>query len=275
MTRNSIIAQAVELVHRVAGQAQSWPYADVVGRIVAAVVVILITLVVARFVRTRLRSSRLLGKRDPAAVILLTNLIYAGILVVGIITTLNVVFGVNLTAAITAFGIGGLAVSLALQDVLRNFVAGVYILLEKPFNIGDQISLRDVRGDVLGIELRTTMLRTGAGARVIVPNSVLMTEIVTNRSLTTLQSYVVTVSGPRDAVAPLIRDRARYLGQLKDAPGVSDLPEPELTVASMDSEQTAARIRFWASRREDPVTEVVSALERSLPGASISAAAEE
>lgn len=247
---------------------------EVVGflrNVVVGLILLVLTFTTARFIKARVLRLPYLTEHNPDIAALFSNLAYVGALGLGIITTLTAV-GIDLTAAITVLGVTGLAVSLALQDVLRNFVAGIYILLEQPFNIGDQIALRDVSGDVLTIELRTTRLRTTTGAQVIVPNAVVMTEVVTNRSLAGLQPYVVTVSGGRDLLADGLQS---YASLLKDQRDISVDPEPEVVIESLEADKASVRLRFWTGKQTTAVSEVVAGLERRLPDASVTARAEE
>lgn len=231
---------------------------------------LILTFAVARLIKHRVTKAKSLARLDPSVAALVGNLIYVAALVIGIVTALQA-WAIPITTIVAALGVSGLAVTLALQDVLRNFIAGFYILLEKPFNIGDRISLRDVNGEVLGIELRTTLLRTTSGAAVIVPNSVVMTEIVTNRSLGGLQPYVVTVSGGRDLLKAELHDYATHLTR---QPGVSHIPEPEVVVESLEADKTSVRLRFWAEKEVTVLATVVDDLEHHLPQSTVSARAE-
>jgi small-conductance mechanosensitive channel len=76
----------------------------------------------------------------------------------------------------------GTAFSLAVQDILKNFFSGVYLLLERPFRVGDTIRVKDQQGVVENIGVRTTMLRTAENVEVLVPNVMVFTEVVTNHS---------------------------------------------------------------------------------------------
>jgi small-conductance mechanosensitive channel len=89
-------------------------------------------------------------------------------------------------ATITAIiGSVGLALSLSSQDLLKNFIAGIYILLERPFGVGDRITIGNYTGRVEFVDLRTTKLRTDEGQEVIVPNTVFLSQVVVkeNRNL--------------------------------------------------------------------------------------------
>jgi small-conductance mechanosensitive channel len=92
-------------------------------------------------------------------------------------------FGKSIVPLLTALGVGGIAVALALQDTLANFFAGIHILVERPIFVGDLIRLSDGQeGVVTDIGWRTTRVRNGANDMVIVPNSRITTGTLVNYS---------------------------------------------------------------------------------------------
>jgi small-conductance mechanosensitive channel len=89
--------------------------------------------------------------------------------------------GISITPVLTALGVGGLAVALALQDTLSNFFAGLHLLIEKPIRVGDFVKLETGQeGYVMDIGWRTTRVRMLPNNMVILPNSKLTQSIVTN-----------------------------------------------------------------------------------------------
>lgn len=100
-----------------------------------------------------------------------------------LITVLRV-FGVPVEAFLTALGIGSLAVALALQDVLKNIFSGIQLVMDQPIRAGDFVILASgVRGTVLDVGLRSTRLRTIDNNVVILPNTTLANEVITNVDL--------------------------------------------------------------------------------------------
>ncbi len=111
------------------------------------------------------------------------TLVRGVILLVGFATLLHAM-GVAITPILTALGVGGLAVALALQDTLTNFFAGVHILLERPFGLGQYIRLEDgEEGYVLDIGWRTTRIRTLLDHTVVVPNAKIAGSTIQNMHL--------------------------------------------------------------------------------------------
>ena len=78
--------------------------------------------------------------------------------------------GLDIKVLLTFGGLASLALGLAFQDLLRNILAGIFLLVERPFRIGDLITVGDLTGSVQTIQLRTTAMRTTDGRLAIVPN---------------------------------------------------------------------------------------------------------
>jgi small-conductance mechanosensitive channel len=93
-------------------------------------------------------------------------------------------FGVDVTALAAALGLGGLAITLAAQDTIADMIAGIIILVDRPFRVGDRIEIQGAStwGDVLDIGLRTTRIRTRDNRLIILPNSTIGSNQVTNYS---------------------------------------------------------------------------------------------
>jgi small conductance mechanosensitive channel len=98
------------------------------------------------------------------------------IMVAGIITALSTL-GVNVTALIASLGLVGFALGFALKDALSNLIAGIMILLYRPFSLGDTIAVGGQEGEVIAIDLRYTAL-AGKGRTLFIPNSKLFSENV-------------------------------------------------------------------------------------------------
>jgi small conductance mechanosensitive channel len=116
-------------------------------------------------------STQILVKRA----LLVVWLVITGLIVLGIL-------GVNPAGLVAVLGAVTLAFSLALQDILKNFFSGVYLLLERPFRVGDTIKVKDQTGVVENIGVRTTQLRTADNIQVLVPNATVFSEVVANQT---------------------------------------------------------------------------------------------
>jgi small-conductance mechanosensitive channel len=107
---------------------------------------------------------------------LLASIARISLIVLGLITALGTL-GVNITGIVAGLGLTGFALGFALKDVLANFLAGILILLYRPFMLKDYIKVGDLEGTVAEIDLRYTTLE-GQGKKYLIPNSVLLTNSI-------------------------------------------------------------------------------------------------
>ncbi len=145
----------------------------------------------ARLARHSFERSAARTSADASLSILVGRIIYLIVVGLGVLTALDVL-GVPLSSVVATLGIVGIAVSLAMQDILKSFFAGLYLLFERPFRIGDEIQLKDFVGRVENINYRTTVILTADGVRVLIPNATLMAEVVLNRGVTGKQESTLT-----------------------------------------------------------------------------------
>ncbi|MBI3988620.1 MAG: mechanosensitive ion channel [candidate division NC10 bacterium] len=138
--------------------------------------------------------------------------------------------GISITPLLTALGVGGLAVALALQDTLSNLFAGLHILIEKPVRVGDYIRLDSGQeGYVVDIGWRTTRIRMLPNNMIIVPNSKLAQAIVTNYDLPEKRmalSVPISVSyksDPEQIERILVEEAKKAAGEV---PGLRADPPP-------------------------------------------------
>lgn len=105
------------------------------------------------------------------------------VLIVGLLVLLSSL-GIQITPILTALGVGGLAVALALQDTLQNLFAGMHLIADKPIRVGDYVKLADgVEGRVMDVGWRSTRLRMLQNSVIIVPNHKVAQSTITNYDL--------------------------------------------------------------------------------------------
>lgn len=157
------------------------------------------------------------------------NLASVLILTVGALTLLHSL-GVSIVPILTALGVGGIAVALALQDTLSNLFAGLYIILSRNIRVGDFVRLdTGDEGAVMDIAWRVTRIRTGQNNIVIIPNYKLAQAIVTNfhlieRRLAVPIPVSVGYAQDPDRVEQILLDEVRKaVGQV---PGLLAEPAP-------------------------------------------------
>lgn len=112
-------------------------------------------------------------------VLLLARLVHTSIVVVGFLIAISVVAPSFQTAdLIKLLGIGTVAIGFAFQNILQNFLAGILLLLQEPFQLGDLISVTGIEGNVSDIQARATIVTTKEGRNVFIPNAIIFTNPV-------------------------------------------------------------------------------------------------
>ena len=158
-------------------------YIDRAATSIIAFVIVSLSMVLAS---AAVRTLTLHGRRRGIGLALSglsRTLIRVVIFLIGAIALLRL-YDVNITPLLTALGVGGLAVALALQDTLANFFAGIHILIEEPVAVGNTIRLSEnEEGVVTDIGWRTTRVRNGNNNVVVIPNTKITSGILINYNL--------------------------------------------------------------------------------------------
>lgn len=162
-------------------------------RVAEVLAVAVVAAVVARWVRRRVLRLSQSGRLDANHAALLANVSTVAVYLLAAVFSYSVLGG-SVAVSATLVGAATVALSLALQDVLRSIVAGFYLLAERPFALGERIAVKDADGAVSAINLRTTTLAGADGTRFHVPNSTIFGEIVTNRASRDGEPMLVTIS---------------------------------------------------------------------------------
>src|SRR5262249_16593095 len=178
----------------------------------------------------------------------LSTLTRYGLLLTGFLLALGTL-GFDLTRITVLLSALGLGIGFGLQQIMNNFVSGLILLFERPVQVGDSIQLGDLGGDVLRIGMRSSTLRTPQGAEVIVPNSKLIEDKVTNWTLSDRRRRIeldIGVTGDTDPerIITLLADIAR-----RD-PRVSSSPPPEALLMRFGEASSDFQLRIWTDEPE-------------------------
>jgi small-conductance mechanosensitive channel len=118
-------------------------------------------------------------RRHQGIALLMARLVQTTILVLGFLIALSVVApSFKAGDLIKLLGVGTVAIGFAFQNILQNFLAGILLLLQEPFQLGDFISVTGIEGTVYDIQSRATIVSTKDGRQVVIPNAVLFTSPV-------------------------------------------------------------------------------------------------
>jgi small-conductance mechanosensitive channel len=208
---------------------------------------LLLTLLLARAARAISRGA---SKRlDPQLVLLIGRVAYIGVLIAGGLTVLSIIAAQVVPPLLGAVGLLGLAVGLAFQDVLKNFLAGVFLLLERPFRIGDEIRVGEFSGTVETILLRVTVLKSADGLKVLLPNQEVYTSAIVNTSGYPQRQFSSAARLLGDKPMGDIVDRAA--AELKAIAGIATDPAPAVSLVPHPEGGATVEARYWLDYREN------------------------
>jgi len=225
----------------------------------AALLVFAVSYVLARLAR-RLVTERMLS-RTPLSLgvrYMLGRFTGYVVFVLGALVALQTI-GIRATT-LTAFGAAlGVGIGFGLQDVVKNFVAGLILLIERPFQVGDRLEVQGVAAEVIEIRSRATLLRTNDDVHWIVPNSRFTSETIVNRSyqrpLYRCHAPVVVDSGadPRAVEQALLEAAAGCDGVLRE-------PAPSARFVAFGDSGLKFELLCWTDRMSHRTGALISRL---------------
>ena len=199
---------------------------DWLKEVIIAVVILLVTAFVSRLATKLLRRILKVGneKNLPASSIFV-NIGRAAVWVLGVCIMLSSCFKVDVSAAIAALGVGGIALSLGLQDTISNLMGGLQVSLLRIVKPGDHITVSAATGIVRDVTWRHTTIRTITGEEVVIPNSIINKNSLTQLpplSLITVPLVVVTDGENLDAqskrIVEVAKETVTSMGTVKKEP---------------------------------------------------------
>lgn len=242
-----------------------------IPNMIIAAVVFLILLMVASLVRRLVyRAFGRVGRENLGKV--LAKLAYW--------TVVGLAFAIGLTIMVPSIqpgdflaglGIGSLAIGFAFKDILQNLLAGLLILIQRPFVVGDHIEVNGHEGIVDEIETRATFLKTFNGERVVIPNSDIYTDAVAVRTAFALRrseyevgiGYGDNIGEARDVIMQVL------LGM----EGVEAEPAPQVLTSDLAASWVTLKVRWWThSERTNRValkSDVLDGIKNALDDAGI------
>ena len=214
---------------------------DSLPTLLTAILIVVASLYLAKLLSNLLRKMLERREVDREVTMLLATITRWSIIVAGIITALQQFFDV--TAFLAGLGILGFTIGFALQNIMQNFVSGVILLIEQPFDVGDAVELNGFGGTVLTISLRTTEMRTFDGLIVMIPNADVLSNTITNYTRADRRRIELPVGiayGSDPALA-----RQIVLETVQNVPGFLGDPEPLVFFHTFGGSSVDMTAYFW------------------------------
>ncbi|MBE9190237.1 mechanosensitive ion channel family protein [Gloeocapsopsis crepidinum LEGE 06123] len=238
----------------------------------AAIVILFFTRYAANVTRrmTHVATKRVVKSQSLRS--LLVQITHVATWVVGILFACVLAFpDLRLGDIIGLLGLSSVAFGFAFQDIFKNFLAGVLLLLNEPFRLGDQIIVNGSEGTVEDITIRSTQIKTYQGERVLIPNAIVFTSSV--QVLTAMPHRRTDLELGVDYNTDLASAIDLLLETVKQVKGVLPSPSPEVDAVAFGDSAIELMVRYWSAPQKIQVrqtrTRVIVALKRACDRAEI------
>lgn len=212
------------------------------GRLLAALLILLIGWWLARRIAAGLQRVLVRGGADPLLGSFLRNLVFVLLLALVVVGALDRA-GVPTASLLAALGAAGLAIGLALQGSLSNLAAGVLLMAFRPFRVGDSIEVGAVSGVVQNVSLMQTFLLTADNREVILPNAKVAGDVIVNVNARGTRRVDLAVAVAHEADLAQAIELARALA-VADA-RVLKQPAIEVAVVQLVESGVQLAVRVW------------------------------
>ncbi len=222
-------------------------------RLGVSLVILIIAWLLAAWATKGLQQALERRKVDRELTLLLRLIARVGILALGVILALEQVAPGRFSSLIAGLGVVGLTVGFALQDVAKNFIAGVLLLMQQPIQIGDSVEVADYSGVVTDISLRTTDLRTYDGRYVLIPNANVFLSTIVNYSRSIERRIEISLGVAYEADLDKVARVA--IESILKMPGVLENPAPQVAFSAFGWTTIQFTAYFWIDTRATATTD--------------------
>lgn len=200
---------------------------------------------------TRPAVSRILARAglDPALARMIAKVYRFTLLIFGLLMAVNQL-GINVGAALAGLGVVGLTIGFAAKDTLSNVISGFLIFWDKPFRVGDWLTVGDQYGKVAEITMRTTRLLTSNNTAVIIPNEVAINQMMINHSAMDRIRIEVPISGVT-LNGDFSAKQHDLLHIVESTPGALSDPPPAVIVKAINGGTVDLTVSAWIANAEE------------------------
>ena len=209
---------------------------------VAAAIVLVVSFIASRIIRQVIVRAGTRRDARPNGIEILARFAAYAVFIGGVLFAISAL-GINLGPVLGLVGIFGLAIALAVQDIFSNFIAGIILLLRRPFRVGDEVGVGDHEGVVEDINLRVTIVRGPDGVAVLVPNADVLANAIINYTQRPVRRTTIGV-GVAYGV-DLVEARRALEASTASVEGVADDPAPSAFAHEFGDSSINFAVNFW------------------------------
>ncbi len=232
-----------------------------IPNLIVSLLVFASTLLLAEWAARSTHAAAKKRVQDIETQLLLSRIARWTVLILGTVMALQQV-RFDVTGFVAGLGLAGFTIGFALQDISRNFVAGILLLVRQPFGVGDAVEVSGYTGSVLDINVRDTVLKTWDGEKVILPNMDVFANPITNYSDLPFRRRTIQIGlGYEEDV-----DRAKrlFLETIQGIAEVADDPAPQLLAAELGDSALTLTLHFWVDQSKHGLFDVHSTVVQAV-----------
>ena len=224
---------------------------------IIGMVIFFIGLYLAGWIAKAVRATLTRRKVDHEVTLLASRVARWTVVTVGVFVALQQM-GFNLSAFLVSLGVVGFTIGFALQDISKNLIAGLLLLLQQPFDMGDLIQIHDFTGKVTNVNLRATELLLLDGKMVLIPNADVYVSPITNYTREPLRRFDLTIGVAYDSDLELVRDTA--LETVASVLGVLADPAPSVVFQNFGDSTIEFTLYYWINAHNTDLFNVQNAV---------------
>lgn len=214
-------------------------------KVLAAVVILVLANYISRKASRLVEQALGRSKAEVQVTKLLANMARWSVIAVGLVASLSLFTDVS--SLIATLGLVGFAVTFAFQDVLKNLVSGIIIMIQHPFKVGESVSLDGFEGTVVAVSSRSTEIACFDGRLVLVPNGNSIGNAIINYSRSPQRRVELPMRLAYDSDLETIR--ASILKAIQGVPGYLEKPAPMVIFDSFGELSLGLTVYFWVDMR--------------------------
>jgi small conductance mechanosensitive channel len=217
-----------------------------VPTILLVIGILLATLVVARRVRVWVRSGTGRFGVPEEIANLCGSISFVAVIFLGVAIALaQAGWSTAASSFLAGLGITSIIIGMAIQDMFRGYTSGIMLLYHRPYQVGDEVTIANIRGTVTAIRMHVTIIRSQDGAIVAIPSNAISTNPITNHSRSGLRRNTLHLTIPRDTQTDTLLQELPDI--LQRTAAIAPEPAPITVITGLSGDSMTVEISFWST----------------------------
>ena len=225
-------------------------FIELLPNLIIALLFQLLFIMVGKLINRAFKKTILQRSDDPFAVDFVGKAFKWIAYIIGSIIALHIIgFNVLANSILTGAGISALILGFAFKDIIENILSGILLAIHRPFNMGNIVEIKGIKGTIKGLDLRTTHIRNMEGKDIYIPNSMMTKEILVNFTKDGFLRMDFDLG--LDVPADFSLAKSKIIKYLNEQPEVLNTPKPDVLIQQIGSCTLDIKVLFWVNVLKD------------------------